>query len=315
MTRETTIKSADGTFIWRDLVNPGRERLDALAKEYGLHKTSVRDCLQPEHLPKFERIGQTTFIILRAYDEQAPKEADNVQELTRKIAIFIGNGFILTIHRVDQNFLARLRQDWQDRIKDPCNSSADEILADIFHSIFHSFEPALATMAAQLEQSEMAVFGTEADHEFNLETGYYLKRGISVCKRILRHSMEITNKVSHCVDSRALPHFQDVRETLDNLLFQGEELHDNINSLLNLHLALASQKTNESSHRINEIMRVLTIFSVFFLPLNFITGMYGMNFDQMPLVHWNLGFPLLVAALIGIAIGTVTWFHRRGWLK
>ncbi len=73
-----------------------------------------------------------------------------------------------------------------------------------------------------------------------------------------------------------------VREPLDKHIYYADDIHEEITGLLNLHLALMAQRTNEASFRTNEVMRVLTVFSIFFLPLNFIAGIYGMNFENMP---------------------------------
>ncbi len=315
MSKETILTTPDGTFTWHDIVNPTSEQLTKLAKRYHLHKTSVRDCLQPEHLPKFEVIGDTTFIILRAYDTEAPKDADTVQELTRKVALFIGKNFVLTIHRKDLPFLALVREEWQTKIKDHAGTVGDELLAVLLYDCFQTFAPALDAMATRLEASETAVFGTHKNENFDIEHGYYLRRGVSVCKRLLRQSFDITNKLSHQIDGKAAPHFQDVRERVESLIFHADELHDSIHSLLNLHLSLASQKTNEASHRINEIIRVLTIFSVFFLPLNFITGIYGMNFQFMPGLDLPYGFTVVTTTMLFVTASIAVWFKHKGWLK
>ncbi len=315
MSKEAIFKTPDGSFTWHDVVNPSPERLTKLAKEYHLHKTSVRDCLQPEHLPKFEIIGETTFLILRAYDQDAPKDADTVQELTRKIAVFIGKGFILTIHRKDLPFLALVRTDWETKIKEHGASARDELLGVLLYDCFQSYEPALNQMAQRLEENETLVFGAHTSKQFNLEQGYYLRRGISVSKRLLRLSFDVTNKLAHQIDGKVAPQFQDVKERVESLLFQADELYDSIHSLLSLYLSLASQKTNEASHRINEIIRVLTIFSVFFLPLNFMTGVYGMNFQFMPGLEFPYGFTVISSLMVVVTISIALWFRHKGWLK
>jgi magnesium transporter len=84
-------------------------------------------------------------------------------------------------------------------------------------------------------------------------------------------------------------------------------LSDNINHLLNVYFSAASQRTNE-------IIRVLTIFSVFFLPLTFIVGVYGMNFDFMPELRWRLGYPGVLLLMAAVTIVIFLWFKRRKWL-
>jgi magnesium transporter len=89
--------------------------------------------------------------------------------------------------------------------------------------------------------------------------------------------------------------------------FYAEELLDDVNNLLNMHLALAA-------HRTNEVVKVLTVFSAFFLPLTFLVGVYGMNFAYMPELAHPMGYPAVWLLMIGMSIVIWVWFRRRRWL-
>ncbi|MEQ8426038.1 MAG: CorA family divalent cation transporter, partial [Cyclobacteriaceae bacterium] len=106
----TIFKEKKGSdYEWIDLTSPTKEELSEVSTKYDLHKALVEDSLQPEHLPKFEMVGDTQFIILRVFNSIAAKEADTIQEVTNKIAVFIKNEFIITIHRRDYDFLHDIR--------------------------------------------------------------------------------------------------------------------------------------------------------------------------------------------------------------
>jgi magnesium transporter len=90
--------------------------------------------------------------------------------------------------------------------------------------------------------------------------------------------------------------------------FYADELLEDVNNLLSIQLALAS-------HRTNEVVRVLTVFSVFFLPLTFIVGIYGMNFRYMPELQERWGYPAAMAGMGFVTLMIYLWFRRRGWLK
>jgi magnesium transporter len=89
--------------------------------------------------------------------------------------------------------------------------------------------------------------------------------------------------------------------------FRARELVEYSDNLMNLQIGIAS-------HRTNEVMRILTLMSVVFMPLTFIVGIYGMNFEA-PEFRWRLGYPLVWVLLITVFVGIVRWFHRRGWLR
>lgn len=303
-TKMTKIESP--SFHWLDIVDPSQQELEEVAKRYGLHPTSVQDCLEPEHLPKFEKIEGLTFIILRAFDEVCNPQADTVQELTRKVAIFYTPTFLITVHRKDQPFFETLRNKWSSKILAMTNP-APYVVSDLIQGVFNSYEKPIDTDLNQLEQLEMRVFGAQGTTPFQVEQGYYLKRRASVFKRILRMSMDLLPKISGLFDSNT-PLFQDIRDGAESLYFFSDELMESTNSLLNLHLSLAS-------HKINEVIRVLTIFSVFILPLNVITGVYGMNFEWMPELKWPWGYPLVILTMIATTLAIFAWFKRKGWLR
>src|SRR5262249_37251461 len=96
-------------FKWIDIVAPTPEELAALSSEYGIHPLAVQDCLDPEHLPKYERIGPITVLMLRAFDETAAPDADTVHKLTRKVALFFNDELLITVHRAEQRFLEELK--------------------------------------------------------------------------------------------------------------------------------------------------------------------------------------------------------------
>ena len=97
-------------------------------------------------------------------------------------------------------------------------------------------------------------------------------------------------------------------EEADRLQTWADELLESATHLMNLELNVASQRTNE-------VMRVLTVFSAFFLPLTFIAGVYGMNFRRMPELEHRLGYPLVLSAMLLTVLGIWAWFRRKGWLR
>ncbi|MCM0606736.1 MAG: hypothetical protein KA715_11665 [Xanthomonadaceae bacterium] len=293
-------------FHWLDLVDPTVAELEEVAKKYGLHPTSVQDCLDPEHLPKFERIDTLTFIILRAFDHSCDPHADTVQELTRKVAIFYTPAFLITVHRSDQVFFEALREKWKTKIQS-LPYPAPHLVSDLIYSIFHSYEKPIDNDLDLLEKMEMKVFGTQGAKSFEVEEAYYLKRRASVFKRMLKLSADLLPKISSLFEGNN-PLFQDIRDSMDSLFFFVDELMENTNSLLYLHLSLAS-------HRLNDVIRVLTIISVFILPLNLITGIYGMNFEWMPELKMAWGYPIALFSMAGIVAGLFFWFRKKGWLK
>lgn len=298
-----TIVEIPGHFRWLDCVLPTPEELGDIAAAYELHPTSVQDCLQPEHLPKFEKFDNALFLIARAYDEEAPDDADSVQELTRKIAVFWNHQFFITIHRQDQAYMGKVRDAWRSSASHPASSF--HILHDLLKRILLSYEAPLLAANEHLDHFEEKIF-LERTETWMLQELYLLKRKATVFKKMIFLSKDILNTLA--LESRQhRPLLQDLQETADRLFFLADQLLENTTTLLNLHISL-------SSHRTNEVMRILTLFSVFFMPLTFIVGIYGMNFHFMPELNHPLGYPAVIIVMLFIALAIYIWFRRKGWL-
>ena len=309
MTIRTIINSNEPPFIWLDVVNPTREELANIARQYGLHSTSVEDSLDPEHLPKYERIGAVTFIIIRAFDEAATRECSTIQEMTRKVAVFYSTDFLLTIHRTDQPFLAGLIEKYQsppppgaERRK----SFLPRVLIEIINGAIETYEKPLGQAEGTIDKFEATVFG---DDELGglLQRIYTEKRRVTQMRRTLSHTLDVVQRLVPASEPTA-PLFQDLRENAESMYAYAEDLVEDVNNLLSIQLALAQ-------HRTSEVVRVLTVFSVFFLPLTFIVGIYGMNFEFMPELRKHWGYPAVMGAMALVTLVIYLWFRRRGWLR
>ncbi|HOC88567.1 MAG TPA: CorA family divalent cation transporter [bacterium] len=297
-------RTQDG-YRWLDSIQPASAELGSIAEAYALHPTSVQDCLQPEHLPKFERFDNAYFLIVRAYDEKCPVDADTVQELTRKIAIFWNAHFFITIHRQDQLFMEGMRNLWSvPGAQIPAEPSIP-LLHDLIKRVLISYEAPLEAADSRLDEYEEQVFVSQSEARI-LQELYLLKRKATVFKKMIFLTKDVLKSLN--IESRThRPLVQDLIETADRLFFLADQLLENTNTLLSMHISLSSQRTNE-------VMRVLTLFSVFFLPLTFIVGIYGMNFKYMPELYHPLGYPLILFVMLLVVVGVFLWFRRKGWL-
>jgi len=287
-------------YEWIDITDPQANELWQVARQYGLHEESVLDCMQPGHLPKCEQLKNYTFTILRVY-YATDKDADTVQELTNKIAIFTSDKFIITIHR---NPIGALTQKAEVLLSDTDCRTTQQVLVEIVKTGLHTYDEPGKQLTDLIEYYETQVFLTT--RKVSLLKGLYLiKRKTDVIRRLLLLTHDIVDKIDPPASSNA--YTRDVRD----LYVKQKSLHDsmseNANHLLNIYFNISSQRTNET-------MRVLTIFSVFFMPLTFIVGIYGMNFHNMPELGWKWGYPLTLASMAIVTIIIYLWFRRKKWL-
>jgi magnesium transporter len=301
----STVLTSKSGFKWLDVVQPTTEELTQLAETHGLHATAVKDCLDPEHLPKFERYGDLTFIIMRAFDEVSEPEAETIQQITRKIAVFFTDKSFITIHRKDQAFFARLREEHLQRAKGR-EVRLSYVLTDLVNAVVSTYEKPLEDAEHTIEQFEDSLFDSSRDNP-PLQEIHVLKRRVNLMKRLLWQTMGVIHKLKPPFERNA-PLFQDASENAESYHFYADELLEEVNNLLSIHLSMASHKTNE-------VMRVLTVFSAFFLPLTFIVGVYGMNFEHMPELKSRYGYLAVMLVMFMVSAAIFIWFRRRGWLR
>jgi magnesium transporter len=223
------------------------------------------------------------------------------------VAMFGGPGFAITIHRKPLPFLSALIETWKHT--DPSQGGEEptqRLFLDIMDKGLDTFGPPLERTEEGLDQVEAALFDGSHDTD-DLLSLYVLRRRTVLIKRMLWRSLETIKQLSNPTIAQT-PHYQDVRETTEALHFYADELVDSVNNLTNLQLALASQKTNQ-------VMRILTVFSAFFLPLTFIVGIYGMNFEGMPELDKPWGYPGVMVFMAVVTLVIYLWFRKRGWLK
>jgi len=289
-------------FEWLDIVDPQPEELQDIAVRYQLHANSVKDCLQPGHLPKYELIGDRAFIIVRLYTpDTTEEEADTIQELTNKVAIFYTDAFVITIHRKALLFIDDLKKDLIDTGK--CRG-AFHLLNRVVRGSLLTYEAPADQIARDLDFYEDRIFLKEKMPPV-LKSLYYLKRKTDLIRRMLILTRDVIENIDDPNENN--PNTRDTRDLFVRLQTIYDTLSDNTNQLLNIYFSLSSQRTNE-------VIRVLTIFSVFFMPLTFIAGIYGMNFEFMPELRHKWGYPGVYAFMAVITLGIYSWFKRKGWL-
>ena len=289
------------SFVWEDLVNPSASEMAEIGPRYGLLPAVLRDFLNQPHLPKFERLPGQQLLILRAYDEMA-KRGDTIQAMTRRLVVLMMEGVIITVHRREQPFFRQVA----GQVARGEALRPEQVVLALCSAAVKSFDEPLKESEDKLDQIEAALFSRRTPPQ-GVKQVYGLKRRSAVIKRTLWRTLAALGALKeHVRDDLGL--LADVVEDADRLYTWADELLESGTHLLNLEINLATQRTNE-------VMRVLTIFSAFFLPLTFIAGVYGMNFKRMPELEHAYGYPLVIAAMALTSLAIWAWFRGKGWLR
>lgn len=304
---KTLTQQSNLPFEWIDVTNPVKEELGELAKKYHFDRRLVEDSLQPEHLPKYEMINNIQFLIIRVYSKSASVDADTIQELTDKIAIFIDTNFIITIHRLEYDFLNDINIKHVE--SGHCQTTYD-VLQRIINKALSTYDEPLSKLIEEVEDYESKIFLKKKTPDL-LENLYFTKRKAYVIGKVINLSRILLDNLHNKINP---PDLNNLRDTLLRIYTNSDQVVDHAVSLLNTYLSIQSQRTNEASQKTNEVVRVLTVFSVFFMPLTFIVGIYGMNFEVMPELTWSWGYYSVLGLCVAVAAVIYIWFKRKRWL-
>lgn len=291
----------DTDIVWTDILNPVESELVEISKKYNLNAYTLMDSMDPDHLPKYEEHNDTHFIIVRILQQEKSK-TQTIHSVSSKIAVFYNPDFIITIHRSAQPLIKEIRENLVNTGKITTTAG---IAIRIVRDTLHSYEQPVIKLSDKIDFFESKLFLKKNFPSDLIEAIYFLKNKSGICKKLLLLTNEVVNSIR--VEGEDRPALQDVRDLHTKLLMLYDQVQDDANNLLNIYLSLSARKTND-------VMKILTIFSVFFMPLTFIVGVYGMNFKFMPELEYKWGYPITLLSMIAVSIIVFIWFKRKKWL-
>ena len=280
------------SFKWIDIENPIMEDLEKISKEHGLNYYLIKDSLEKGHLPKYEKTYKVDFFIFRAYTSDIKLHIDEVGEMSNKIAFFLFENKLITIHRAHFNFL---------RIHEEKHIKLNELFLRIVKLMLDTFHKPTMELSKQINEIERTIF--LKDHrKILLEELYFIKSQSRILKKVLHITQNVIEQASQSLSNSS--QYQDIKDELLNLITYNDESVENSTQLMATYLSISDQKNNE-------VVRLLTIFSAFFLPLTFIVGVYGMNFEFMPELKWKFGYIFSIFLMIAVIVIIYIWFRRK----
>ncbi len=298
---KTILAKTTAAFDWIDVIDPSREEMEELKVKYDLEEASINDSFQAGHLPKIEEFDNYHFLVIRSIPKQFDSYADSLSEITERLSVFFSEGFIITVHRGQIEYLDKLIAN----ITDGKFPSSKHFINHLTSEALKTFEKlAIEKLTTQLDSYEEIVFLRKRKKNF-LRQLYYIKRQVDHIRIILTLYDDMVD-FFHVTAFKNV-YTQDLKDIYERSSTLYRNISENTSQLLNIYFNMESNHTND-------IMRTLTIISVFFMPLTFIVGVYGMNFHNMPELEWHYGYPAIMLAMALLALLIYIWFKRKKWL-
>ena len=292
--------------IWVDMEAPTLEDEKILLDVFHFHPLTIEDCHENRHYPKIEEFPGYLYLILHGVRADTSPDHFNTIELDA----FLGPNFVITYHHEFFRSIANVKQLLQTTPV-VCRRGAAFLLHQILDQIVDYYSPVLDDFDERIDQLEDDIFTLKSPSNVILAEIMDLKRGVLRLRRISSKQMDVLYRMSRgeysLIDQPMLPFFRDVHDHLVRVTDLADNYRDLISGALEAYLSVVS-------NRLNEIMKVLTIFSAVMLPLTFIAGVYGMNFENMPELHSRYGYYAVWGIMVVVAVGMLSFFWKRGWI-
>ena len=293
-----------GDFQWIGIHDPTTDELAHVARTFDLHPLAVEDAGDSHQRPKLEQYGDTMFLVLKTL--WYVDEEDAVE--TGEINMFVGSDFVVTVRHGQGIDLGTSRRDLEERAK-VLQHGPMAVLYAVCDRVVDEYEKVGAALEVDVDEVEESVFSpTRTDDSVRI---YTLKREIAEVRRAvlpLREPMRrFAAEQTPGVDQETATYFRDVADHLQRV----SEVIDNLDTLLSTafdaHLARVSVQQNEDMRKISAGAALIVVPTL-------IAGVYGMNFDHMPELHWTYGYPFALLVMIGAAGALFALFKKSGWL-
>jgi magnesium transporter len=304
---------AHRAMAWIGLYRPTPDEIQAVADEFGLHPLAVEDALSGHQRSKIERYGDTSFIVLRPARYLDAEEEVEVGELD----VFVGPDFVVTIRHAESPDLGLVRKR-MEATPDLLAKGPNAVLYAILDQVVDEYEPVLSGVENDIDEIEDQLFGS-SDDEALARRIYFLSREVMVLQRAMQPLSGMLAQASRALESEGadVELQRSLRDVMDHVV-RGVERVDGfravLDNALSVHTALVGKRQNEVALAQNEQMKKVSSWAAILFTPTLVGGIYGMNFEHMPELTWQLGYPFALALMLGAGVVLYVVFKRKHWI-
>jgi magnesium transporter len=297
---------AAGEIRWVELEAQDEPSLKLVGERFNFHPLTIEDCAHFDQRPKVEEYGEYLFVVTHVFvcPSSDPREVEPLELHT-----FLGPGYIVTVH---EKPLTAIEDVWKRAGHDALlvKKGADFLHYMVIDEMVDANFPILDLISEKLEEIEDAVLGRPSRQE--LGDIFQLKRSLTAMRRILSPERDVFGLLAKgafengLISDRTSVYYRDVYDHLVRIYESIDTGRDLLGNALDAYLSMVAQRTND-------IMKRLTVLSAVFLPISFVTGFFGQNFDALPIHHAWI-FYMVCGICLAVPAGMVLWFWRSKWL-
>lgn len=288
-----------GGLVWVHRVARTEKELADIKKLFGFHKLAIEDCVDRQQRPKVEIFEDYVLIIVKELELKG-------SVVVNQLGLFIGENYLVT---VSSNELAEIKYVMEELGKGD-GIKPDFLAYRILDRIVDTYFPVLDGVEDEIEAVESGIIKKPNDKKI-AERIFKIRRELLSLRKATWPAREVFSSLSKgglpFVSKKSLIYYRDIYDHVIIVIDLVETYRDLVSGVLETHLS-------SISNSLNEVMKVLTVIATIFIPLTFITGLYGMNFLNMPEIRWEYGYAFALLLMLLVGLGMAWYFKRKGWM-
>jgi magnesium transporter len=290
-------------FVWIGLVEPTEAEFEMVRREFDLHELAVEDAIKARQRPKAEVFGDMLFVVLKTTRWNADRHAIEFGE----VLVFVAEDFVITVrHGLPELREVRTRLEHRP---DLLRHGPAVALYAVVDRVVDDYAPVLEQIDSEIRDAEELVFSpSRANHARRI---YRIKREALALDGALLPLLDPVDDLAtgryELIPEQLHMYFRDVADHLQRLVTHVESYRELLTNILTANLTQVGIRQNEDVRRISAWAAIIAVPTL-------ITGVYGMNFDDMPELTWNFGYPAALALMAGLCLALYRYFHKVGWL-
>ena len=306
------------TLIWCDIYGTKGGQYgpygSLLREVFGFDELTVEDSFSKNHLPKVDIYDEYLFVVLFSFHFSEKRRRVE----TIEVDMYIGRNYVVCVHPRPLRELDRVRR----RLlagNEFVSSSPTNVAHTVLDAVVDEYLPIMNRLSAMVDGIEDELLGDEdesaLDTDTVLDSLFHLKHELTALRRLavpLREVVSILMRpTTRLVPEESLAYYDDVRDHLIRVVDMIDTMRDYLMDSLEIYTTQQTRRNAEETQRVNQMVTRLTAVSTIFLPLTFITGVYGMNFENMPELHTQYGYFVVLGVLLILALSMLYYLRRK----
>jgi len=279
--------------------------IEEIGKHFNLHPLILEDMVDTDQRPKIKDLGNYIFIILKMLYYA---EKDNEMKV-EQVSLVLGKNYVISFQEREGDVFDSIRERIRNNLGQIRKAGADYLIYALIDAIIDNYFTVIEKLGEETENLEDKVISQP--NPANVQAIHKLKRDLIFLRKSVWPLREVINILERGESLLILKatnlYLRDIYGQTIQVMDTVETLRDVLSGILDIYLS-------SMSNRMNEIMKVLTIIATIFIPLTFIVGIYGMNFQYMPEIKWIWGYPVVLSVMLIIVIAMLVFFRRKKWM-